>query len=124
MIDIDDFKEVNDTYGHTTGDQVLKICADVIKRLMDVERCVCGRYGGDEFLLLAIKHEEGEARSLAEEIRIKVNERIYDEMGISVTVSIGVHPIMKPTILTDVELIDKVDENLYAAKTLGKNQVG
>lgn len=124
IFDIDDFKKVNDTYGHQQGDEVLKMLADVC---MDVLRTtdVIGRYGGEEFIVLL--PETGLERSLmvADRIRATIeNLRIPCEgQDISVTVSIGVTPFPEHTLINQDILIRNADQALYQAKESGKNQV-
>lgn len=122
MLDVDHFKCVNDTLGHSTGDDMLRHFA----RLVDHESRsydIVGRLGGEEFLLIAPETDLEEAAIVAERIRIRVAAeplRLDDEL-IPMTVSIGV------TELTDDEDIDallsRADEAMYAAKDAGRNQV-
>ncbi|PKM50900.1 MAG: hypothetical protein CVV02_09280 [Firmicutes bacterium HGW-Firmicutes-7] len=123
MLDLDDFKKVNDTFGHAIGDEVLRTCANTMKDLLDDKSSVCGRYGGEEFMIIVTRSSEQETLELAERIRVGINEAIYDKMGISVTASIGMYHVIKPIVLSTAEIINEADKNLYVAKDLGKNQV-
>lgn len=123
MLDLDDFKVINDTYGHAIGDQVIQNCANVLKADLITNNCIAGRYGGEEFLFITLRTSKEEAFEIAESIRTKINETIYDKMGLNVTVSIGVYHIVKPTHLSAIELVDEADQYLYEAKKEGKNQV-
>ncbi len=123
MMDIDDFKQVNDRYGHIAGDQVL---IEVARRLRTQIRSIdiIGRYGGDEFVVLIIEAGLKEALTVADRLKHCVAEHPVDtEDGpIPVTLSIGVTPL-KDTVSDAVELLKEADEALRAAKTRGKNQV-
>lgn len=123
MLDIDDFKSINDNLGHSIGDQVIRVSAKVIKSFLDEKNSACGRYGGDEFLILIPRISEQNALELAEQIRVAINEAIYEEMGINVTVSIGLYYVIKPIESSAAELVNEADKNLYMAKKSGKNQV-
>lgn len=123
MLDIDDFKVINDSYGHGVGDQVISICANVLKGEMISNNCIAGRYGGEEFLFIAVRMSKEDVFELAERIRVKVNEMVYEKMGFNITISIGVYHIVKPTPLSVIELVNEADQYLYEAKRAGKNQV-
>jgi diguanylate cyclase (GGDEF)-like protein len=124
MIDIDDFKRVNDAYGHLMGDAVLK---DLAARVNENIRLgdVFARYGGEEFvIILPITAREG-AVALAERIRKSISSRPYElnEKSIPYTVSIGLAMFSGRTPCKKEELIRDADEALYASKTTGKNRV-
>lgn len=122
LTDIDFFKKVNDTFGHPTGDLVLKGVAGVIKAaIRDVD--IPARYGGEEFaVILPGTNSEG-ARNIAERLRKNVMEKSFTEANrrFNVTVSIGI-----ATCPTDAKtkegLIEKADQALYHAKRNGRNQ--
>ncbi len=125
MIDIDNFKHVNDTYGHDAGDAVLKKYALTTKQMIR-DKDVFGRFGGEEFLLLLPETQKNEAISMAERIRIGVQEVAFELPNnsgiINITVSIGV------TVYSDAKedikvAIKKADTALYEAKNNGRNQV-
>lgn len=123
MLDLDDFKTINDTYGHAIGDQVIQSCADTLKEELITNNCIAGRYGGEEFLLITLRTPKEETLELADSIRIKIHERIYEKTGYSVTISIGVYHMTKPTSLSAVDLVNEADKYLYKAKNAGKNQI-
>jgi diguanylate cyclase (GGDEF)-like protein len=123
MMDIDDFKKVNDNYGHAVGDEVIHICADVIKEVLEKRIGVGGRYGGEEFLIAMPRAEKEIVYEMAEEIRTSISERIREKLEMSVTVSGGLYYITKPVEMTILELINVADANLYVAKRLGKNRI-
>lgn len=126
MLDIDFFKDVNDTYGHDVGDKVLQhvvsTCAGVYR-----ETDIFGRLGGEEFGTLLLESVSPEsAFAVAERLRIKVESTPleYEGKSISVTVSQGVCTI-EPTqpYLTVEQMLKVADEALYQAKEAGRNQV-
>lgn len=123
MIDIDNFKWHNDTYGHLVGDVILKKIADVI-RANCREIDLIGRFGGEEFsVALPMTNKDG-ALFAAERIRKAIESstiKAFDE-SLSVTVSIGVASFPQDA-TTNQELIDKADSALYRSKRTGKNKV-
>ena len=122
MLDIDFFKKINDTYGHTAGDTVLKAVAETIRRTIR-SYDLTGRYGGEEFVLLFAVREEAEAYKLAERIRknIELNVTNYEGEEIKVTCSIGVAGLLEADTLQTA--LQKADEALYNVKNSGRNQV-
>ncbi|SNZ03101.1 diguanylate cyclase (GGDEF) domain-containing protein [Persephonella hydrogeniphila] len=123
LLDIDDFKGINDTYGHTVGDIVLKMIGDVIKEeTRDIDKV--GRYGGEEFIILLPETKLENARKLAERIKNRISETIFDigDYSISVTISAGISGL---GIHGDTfeEMLKAADLALYQAKRRGKNQV-
>jgi len=124
MLDIDHFKSVNDRYGHQAGDSVLMTLARLL--LQNVRAAdVCGRYGGEEFLLLLPKAGPGTAYELAERLRRQIQALELVELhGTRVTASFGVAEVDldAPPVSGD-QLIRRADEALYQAKRLGRNRV-
>jgi diguanylate cyclase (GGDEF)-like protein len=122
MLDIDFFKKVNDTYGHTTGDVVLKNSADIIRKTIR-SYDLLGRYGGEEFILLFMVNDDPEAYIVTERIRESLENNIvfYEGKEIKVTCSIGLAKLLENDTL-DIS-IKKADEALYDAKHSGRNQV-
>ena len=119
MIDLDHFKQVNDTYGHLNGDAVLAELASIL-RSGARESDVCARYGGEEFGLILTETTEPGARTLAERIRAKVAAATFPG-GLKLTISIGVAATDEPALFTT--LMERADQALYAAKQGGRNQV-
>lgn len=121
MLDIDNFKKVNDTYGHKQGDLVIQALCDIMRNaVIGMHSCHLGRWGGEEFMILLSKSTAEEAVELAERIRRDYEAVSYDKCGHQ-TVSIGVTSARGGE---DVDsLCNRVDEALYIAKTNGKNQV-
>ena len=123
MADIDNFKSLNDTYGHLTGDAVLK---GVSKALQDGVRTsdFVARYGGEEFAILLTETDPVGGMLVAERLRAAVEDYPFSPVGVErkVTVSIGVASI-DGTSGEGRSLVERADEALYAAKRSGKNRV-
>ena len=122
MIDIDDFKRVNDTYGHDVGDRLLKALADVIRRSIRSSD-TAARFGGEEFVVLLPRTDEEGAKTVADRIRNSFKEVSVDADGerVRTTVSIGVATWRGEGSVEEV--IKKADEALYEAKRTGKDRV-
>ena len=122
MIDIDNFKPINDTHGHQTGDLVLRVVVGSLqKELRDTD--VLGRVGGDEFLVVLPSLERAGAVAAAERLRRGVQTSAMDlkARGINVTISIGVASYRKAD---DCEqLLSRADQALYVAKQKGRNRI-
>ena len=121
MLDIDNFKKVNDIYGHKEGDNVIMGLSDALRKVAgEVDSHFLGRWGGEEFMVLLSNSDAEEAAALAEKIRLEFASISYETAGCQ-TVSIGV------TQARDGEdadtLYNRVDKALYTAKANGKNQV-
>ena len=121
MLDLDDFKKLNDTHGHPAGDEVLRAAADVLKRCVG-EKGRAYRYGGEEMAGLLPNYSVDEATALAERARRELEAQVIGEKGITVTASIGVACVPVHAI-TATELVDRADRALYAAKHGGRNCV-
>ncbi|MGE4399693.1 MAG: diguanylate cyclase [Campylobacterales bacterium] len=119
MLDIDNFKSINDTYGHQIGDYVLKEIAFTLKGSVRKMDTVC-RWGGEEFLILAPQTDIKGAASIAENLREIIENKIFGEAG-RVTCSFGVTALES----TDDKdsLLSRVDEAMYVSKKEGKNRV-
>lgn len=125
MIDLDFFKDINDTYGHLVGDKVLKSFATIVKEYIRKDSMDwIGRYGGEEFVLILNDANEEVAKNIAEAIikRISSNVFQYEDIKIHLTCSIGIYTHKGLKITMD-EAIDKADKNLYKAKESGRNRV-
>lgn len=119
LIDIDDFKRVNDTRGHLEGDRVLREVGDLLHagvRIFDV----CARYGGEEFVIVMPAASVAVAQQVAERIRARI-ERAFSNDSPAVTASVGVGMLGDAN--TADELVDIADRALIAAKNAGKNIV-
>lgn len=123
MLDVDNFKSVNDTYGHAVGDEVLAKVASIVKlcvRTVDV----AARYGGEEFVLVLVETEFEAARAVAERIRTEVQRARFTTGAapLSVTLSAGVAQVHASEDSATAPL-QRADEALYRAKREGRNQV-
>jgi diguanylate cyclase (GGDEF)-like protein len=123
MADIDFFKKVNDTYGHQTGDYVLKIVARIMEESVR-EIDIVGRYGGEEFLLILPETGKGNTKIIAERIRQKIEQQNFSQFlsAFTITISSGVAEYTKKLKLPS-ELIKQADTALYKAKEEGRNRV-
>ena len=127
LLDVDRFKSVNDDYGHQTGDFVLQRVAGVVKTVLgelpgDVPAY---RYGGEEFAVLLPEARHEQAHALAERIRagVEATPMAYQDLRLSVTISIGVATLDSSTDDLPAALIRTADERLYRAKREGRNRV-
>ena len=123
MMDIDNFKKINDVYGHVIGDKVLVEIASIIRKLIGTDDIV-GRYGGEEFIII-IKNENNNLKNTIEGVRCgieRLNIQIDNNKYINTTASIGIakFDIKSMTLEENIALADK---SLYKAKNLGKNIV-
>ncbi len=120
--DIDDFKSVNDNYGHECGDEVLKKVAGMLKSLLRKQDFVC-RWGGEEFMIILPDTPLKGAREVAEKLRSTIESKsmLYQGCKIKVTMSFGVHQYDCAEMPDPC--IRKADMNLYKAKLMGKNRV-
>jgi diguanylate cyclase (GGDEF)-like protein len=122
LIDLDHFKQVNDIYGHSTGDAVLRDFAASVHRTMRVTD-VFGRYGGEEFLMILVGNAQEEAILALERIRAAIAAVEWTALtpGRTITFSAGVASFRKGESI--VQLINRADRALYEAKGAGRNQV-
>lgn len=119
MIDIDYFKEINDTYGHETGDKVLKIFAKTLKKSIRQED-ILGRLGGEEFVIAFPNTNIEQALSAAERIRQKIEKMKIKAINGNITASFGITELLS----TDDErsILKRADDALYEAKRHGRNR--
>jgi diguanylate cyclase (GGDEF)-like protein len=124
MLDLDRFKQVNDTYGHPTGDVILYETARILRETAR-EIDMVGRYGGEEFIVILPNTDEGEAARFAERVRERVEEYLFrDEANeIRMTTSAGVACFPAPGVDTPESLLKRADDALYHAKESGRNRV-
>lgn len=147
MVDLDFFKNVNDSYGHIAGDWVLKDFAKILSTSIRSDLDWVGRYGGEEFLIVIRNTDEKNAFNVIEKIRKSVENKIfaYQDIKIKITASFGAYSIMNSKILKDKmlivdkkliidkkiimnsninidEIINEADKNLYLAKRSGRNK--
>ena len=124
IFDIDHFKHVNDTYGHLTGDQVLK---EVTQRALTVTRKedVLSRYGGEEFMVILPASSKKHSCDVGERLRHIMEKTAFVVEGreIPITISVGVCSFPEPEVNSVQEIIKAADNALYAAKNSGRNKV-
>jgi len=123
FVDIDHFKQVNDTYGHAFGDIVLRGVAQTIAASLRASD-VIGRYGGEEFMVVLAETTVDDASALAEKVRHLVGRQRFENPGhppISVTISIGIAGGQGVSLRFD-SLVRDADAAMYSAKSLGRNQ--
>lgn len=123
MTDIDWFKNINDTYGHLIGDNILKDFATILEENIRVSSDWIGRYGGEEFLIILNDTNEEKGINVAEKLRkiVENKEFVYNDIKIRLTASFGVFEISKEEDISDI--IKHVDDKLYKAKMTGRNKV-
>lgn len=125
MLDLDDFKEINDTYGHATGDKVIVKSAKIIKESIRSSD-IAARYGGEEFIILIPQINAEETLSLANRILKDIEKATVEtDSGerVNFTVSIGVAHLQAQKDDNIEEIIHRADKALYMAKANNKNQV-
>ncbi len=121
MLDVDNLKPVNDTHGHESGSNLIKLVGDTIKKtLRDYD--IIGRFGGDEFSVLLPNTMPGQAIAAAERIRKAVYNAVLIVPDGSVSVSISIGIALYPDHGAEAEeLLNKADKALYISKNKGKN---
>jgi len=125
MIDVDNFKQVNDTYGHLRGDEVLKGIVETLKESVRAADTVI-RYAGDEFTIIVSSADSSTADAVAKRIMSKISSRDFksenDKPGFKINLSIGIANF--PDDASDtLRLIDMADKALYSSKQKGKNRI-
>jgi len=124
MLDVDHFKEINDTYGHQAGDKILCTIANLISREVRLVDHVA-RYGGEEFAIILAETSAADAQATAERIRKTLSNHVItvsqgDKLNLTASIGIAAFP---EDAGTEEELIFAADKALYAAKNAGRNQV-
>lgn len=122
LLDLDNFKRINDQYGHQTGDRILQMAADCLsERLRSSD--ILMRWGGEEFLLVMPHTQRDDALSLCEELRQQLSQKVlyHNDEPVSVTVSIGIS-VLSAQNNSIQKLVQEADTALYRAKSLGKNR--
>lgn len=125
MIDIDKFKNVNDTYGHQVGDEILKLLAKTMKNRQRKSDMSC-RYGGEEFVILLPKTSLTKAEVVAQELRESVQKSYFEmssQQTVAVTISIGVATVDLENEINIEKALKRADDALYEAKESGRNRV-
>jgi len=123
FLDIDNLKEINDTYGHPLGDEAIAGVAEALQDCIRADIDWACRYGGDEFLVCLINTASADVYRIAERIRLQIQMSVLNYLRdkIKITVSLGVYT-MKGLPLTVEELIALTDEGMYKAKRQGGNR--
>lgn len=127
MCDIDHFKQINDTHGHTTGDMVLKAFADIMKKSLNRGSDFIARYGGEEFVIILYDINSNDAKKLCIKIQNNLKdsqnfESQWGKIGV-ITMSFGVASIVPKEQDTCANLIASADIALYKAKNEGRNRI-
>ena len=120
IIDIDNFKIINDTYGHCSGNVVLKRLGNVLNKINNKDTYVA-RYGGEEFVVLFFNENINNSYKIINELRIEFSNIKFEELDNNVTFSCGIAKQTKD--LTPITLFEKADKALYEAKRSGKNRI-
>ena len=125
MVDIDHFKKINDSFGHQAGDEGLVLLARLLEKHFQRATDFCGRYGGEEFIILSGYTDEGSCRKKAEELRRDVESLSFQREGIQVgfTVSIGTVTCIPREGMNMDDIIGFADASLYRAKRDGRNRI-
>ena len=124
MLDIDYFKQVNDTYGHLAGDIILRQVAKILTKSTRADDII-GRYGGEEFGIILPDTDAATALSIGEKIRQTIKNHLFDinTAIIQITLSCGIYSAACEEIITHMEVIKLADEALYRAKQKGRDRV-
>jgi diguanylate cyclase (GGDEF)-like protein len=120
VIDIDDFKKVNDTYGHLKGDQVIIKLADMLKKYFHDNQFIA-RYGGEEFTIIFSENEINHGFELLEELRKAFETEKYNFMEDKITISTGIAVWRQGW--TSEQLFEAADMAMYTSKSNGKNRI-
>jgi diguanylate cyclase (GGDEF)-like protein len=121
LVDLDDFKAINDELGHAAGDETLRSMADILLKNSRGINVIC-RYGGDEFAVLLVETSKAGARLYADRIRHVLSTYTFGH-GRRVTASFGIASLPEDVLPGTDDLLRAADEALYAAKRAGKNRV-
>ncbi len=125
MLDLDHFKNINDTHGHVAGDRVLAAVAQTLSRSVRNEDVVA-RYGGEEFAVLLRSTPYAHVLNTAERLRKQIEALMVENEGgqvLGVTVSIGLATFPETKVTTPAEMVEAADQALYRAKHAGRNRV-
>lgn len=124
MLDVDDFKDFNDRFGHPAGDRCLKALGDILGAFAAEQGVLAARYGGEEFLLFLPGSTREDGVALAQAFLERVHgSGLHTPDGAPVTLSIGVAAELPPETGTHAQLLKRADEALYRAKSAGKDRV-
>lgn len=126
MLDLDFFKRINDTYGHSIGDKVLSIAAEVLKGCVRRDDKV-GRFGGEEFIIIICNTTHEQVKLIADRCRrelmqVDLSSNNIETLTITASFGITLFKTGNPTATLDM-LLKEADNALYAAKNQGRNQI-
>lgn len=121
VIDVDDFKQFNENYGHSTGDRVLAEVGKILKKAAGSSGSAF-RYGGDEFTIILQNTDRKESLEVARSIQNSIRDIAFDVVSSTLTLSIGIAQYPKDAV-TEAELFVTADRKLKNAKDSGKNTV-
>ena len=121
-IDIDHFKQVNDTFGHRIGDQVLRMVAQTLAGNVRAFDFV-GRWGGEEFLVVVANVDQIGLNAFAEKLRSLVERSRLDVGGVEIQVTISVGSVLAKPDLNVENLVERADRLLYQSKNSGRNRI-
>ena len=122
MLDVDDFKKINDTYGHETGDRVLAAVSKCIEASLP-ENAVAVRWGGEEFVIYLPQVDNDRAMEILDVFRTKLSEQVIYHRGTRVSITATIGLCTGESIADYEEYIRQADEKLYWGKQHGKNQI-
>ncbi len=125
MVDIDKFKNINDSYGHPFGDKVIRLLSNILKNAVR-DSDILARYGGEEFIILLAQTNQEDAYQLAERIRLEVQNTqisLENKDTVNITVSLGLTQLNNENDLDIEDSILRCDKALYTAKNSGRNRV-
>lgn len=123
LADLDDFEEINDTYGHPAGDAALETVGEVLREVITDVEAHAGRYGGDEFLLIVREPDERAVEELADRLVRDIDERRFEHEGrrLDITASVGVASTAVASSDEITEVLYAADRALYESKAEGGN---
>ena len=120
LFDIDDFKNINDLYGHVSGDYILKEVAKITEEVLS-DSFVC-RYGGEEFVIVLTEDEEESCYSRLETLRRRIEKETFEVEGKKLNITITIGAVSYDGDLTLEKWVELADKKMYAGKNSGKNQ--
>jgi diguanylate cyclase (GGDEF)-like protein len=128
MVDMDNFKSINDKYGHATGDACLVRVATLITKTLRRADDIVARFGGEEFIVMAVGAEAAQADALAEKIRAAIAGTLIEHdveahPSLRVTASVGVSTAIPRLDARPITLCSEADKALYTAKKAGRNRI-
>ena len=123
VIDLDDFKQINDIYGHDVGDMALRLASEALRRVLRSQDVIC-RTGGDEFLVICPETSEEEVLACGERLRKEIDGMTIENNDETLNLSISVGVAVRNETMSNVgDLIKKADRAVFGAKRLGRNRV-